>query len=135
MRFPTAALAVLSVAAAAFVTSVNASIWASYWDSDPSSANGGSGSPYLEATARYQTYRFWVKVTRFLYIVGVYTLWFGLAVAFFPKDVSPWRLLPLLPLLLAIVAELTLHRIAPPAINEPAVWIEEPQEPDQSGER
>lgn len=68
--------------------------------------------------------------TRLLYIVGVYMLWVGLGVAFFPKVITFKGILPLFPVALAVLAELTLYRFAPKAVREPAVWVQKSQETD-----
>lgn len=130
LRFPTLALAILATAATALVLSVSASVWAAYYDVTPPgdalvtmTAPRMTHREYYDALNAYAAYRFWVQVTRKAYHVGLYSLWIGLGIALVPDPFSSWRLITLMPIVAALILELSLHRRAPQAGLEPPHWV------------
>lgn len=135
LAYPSIALAVLVVAAASLITSVNANVWVAYYECEPV----GDGrktqlqTPSMEAdeyrAARrlYATLSFWVRVSRWTYSFGVYTLWIGVGFCLLPRSFSWARAPALAAVLAAILTEAILYRFAPKSAVEPPVWLISPE--------
>jgi membrane protein implicated in regulation of membrane protease activity len=131
LALPTVALTALALAAGALIISINGSIWAAYCDEEPPGETTASvkapdmnDNEYWNAVHAYQAYRFWVKINRLSYLIGVYALWIGIAFALVPRPFDPWRLIAIVPVAAGMLAELWLHRFAPRTRSEATYWVE-----------
>lgn len=135
LAWPSLALALLAAAAAAFVTSVGASLWIAYYDSE---CDGPAVTPrdmpadeYRAATDLYAALGFWVSISRRTYMAGVYALWVGLGVCLVPSEWQWWRLPALIVVGTAVLVEAALSLLAPQAAVEPPVWVAIPTADDE----
>jgi hypothetical protein len=131
LALPSISLAVLVIAAAALITSVNANVWVAYYECEPlgDQLETQIDTPtmddddYRSARRLYNALSFWVRVSRWSYSFGVYALWIGVGLCLVPKPFS-WARVPALAAVgAAIVTEAVLYRLAPKSAVEPAVWL------------
>jgi hypothetical protein len=131
LALPYFALGFLALAVALLITSLNGSIWANYYDSEPPGpATISADTPWMEnddyqhALQHYRCYSFWVNLARYTYQAGIYSLWIGLGVALIPHGTHfSLRLLVLVPILAALIAEFALSRLAPKIPLESSFWL------------